>query len=483
MWLRLVLLEEDNLRPETGKKLEHNIGSKIIPVKNFGQKCYNIFMLIKNKIILSTLILIFFPSIIMAEFVVSDFKYKKNIINNSTETGLFSFVIDNEIYKNGNQFFHDLRIVDKNNREIPYLIKKEFDQVNSKSINRNLKIISKKNNIFILDMGKVPKYNKRISIITKSFDFSRIVDVYGSNLIDSRFENLTLAKQGDLIAVVPGNNDKNIDFRFNNYRYIKLVFSGNEGSFVPLEFTVEEIEQEKILGKKEIFNLKINDISDENSKNQKIILESSGENIPIDSIILHSTERDFSRSIRIYSSNHKNAELLENNKRYDKNTNYWKNIYSGRFSERVYSKEQVFNINDNKKYYLIIINNKDNENLNITGATATRFLNIVYLDNLDFVNNYYRVFYGNIFAKKPNYDLSNINQKINIKNSTKVFLSEEKDNKDYVAPKEKLGMSAIHLIYMFIGGLMLILVWFVYKVIRETENKDKTNKKSFIGKL
>lgn len=131
----------------------------------------------------------------------------------------------------------------------------------------------------------------------------------------------------------------------------------------------------------------------------------------------------------------------------------------------------------------MIINNGDNTKLNITGATATRFLDTVYVGNLDFVSNDYKVFYGNIFAKKPKYDMATLTRGEQKEKISQLTLSEESNNAVYIAPKEKLGEERPYLIYVFIGMLVFILFWFVYKIMRETGNKDGGEKIDVIDKL
>lgn len=275
-----------------------------------------------NKIIIALGVVLAIPTLAFAEFTVSEYKYQKNLQSGEIKNGNFSFVVDADIYKNGDQFFSDLRVVDKNNNEIPYIIEKKFDTVESKTYDNELVIISQSKNVYVLDMGETPIYHQKIDVATNSFDFSRVVDIYGSNLPDSRFEKLTLNKQGDLLAVVPGNNDKSINFKYTNYRYIKLVFSGKEGNFIPIKFTVKKTDTTKVPGNKETFALKMEVQNSGNTREQRILLESVGTNTPIDSLIIHSSEKDFSRNIQIYASDDKSAQLLVNNNRYDKDTNY-----------------------------------------------------------------------------------------------------------------------------------------------------------------
>ena len=273
-----------------------------------------------KKIIISLIGMVFLPAVALADFNISEYKYYKDLLPTDIKKGNFSFKIDKDIYKNADQFFTDIRVVDESKKEIPYKIEKKRDIVETKNYQQKIDIVSKKNNEYILDMGHAPKYFQDIKVVTNSVDFSRIVDVYGSNLQNSRYEKIS-KKQGDLISVAPGINDKNIDFKYTNYRFIKLKFSGDEGNFVPEGFVVERSEDKVIPGEKKIFPLKI-EKEDSLEKEQKMILEVPGENIPVDSFVIVSPEKDFSRRITIFSSNNKNAEILQRGKRYDSSKTY-----------------------------------------------------------------------------------------------------------------------------------------------------------------
>jgi hypothetical protein len=436
--------------------------------------------MLKN-IILGMCAVAFLPAVAMAEFTVSEYKYQKDLISSDDKAGYFSFPVDEQIYEQGNQFFSDFRVADKNNTEIPYFIKKESDFTQSKSHDKKLDIISQSQGAYVLDMGKTPAYHNSIDVQTESFDFSRAVNAYGSHLPDARFEYLSLNKRGDLLAVVPGNDDTSIDFKYTDYRYIKLVFAGEEGDFTPVNFTVKKTETWKEEGKKEESFLQMEILDSLDPKKQKVLFTTKGVNIPVDSLVLHTIDSDFSRNITLYSSNSKDAKILENNERYNKSQTYWKSLYKGNFYGQVYLEEQVFDVNDNKKYYLAVIDNGDNPQLVIDGATATRFLDIVYVNDLDFTKNTYKVFYANTSALKPKYDIS-VFQK-NKKETSEADLEKQENNVLYTAPKEKLGEDKPYVIYIFIVTLAGILFWFVYKIMKEIKNKDDKEEVDIIEKL
>lgn len=417
----------------------------------------------RKKIIL---IVLFLPTFIFADFDISQYKFQKNIISTENKIGDFSFKIDSDIYKNGNQFLHDVRVIDKNKVEIPYKIENELNR-KFDEVDEEIKIISKENNTYILDLGKSINYVKKIKVETESKYFSRVVDIYGSHLETSRYEKISKDK-GSLIFSNSTGIEKNI-YLDTDYRFIKLIFFGEDGNFDVKSFLIQKDKSKKNVGEKEILDMSFEELKSDDKKEQNFLITVWGENIPIYNFSFIASENNFSRKIQIFSSDKKDAKILENKKRYNKNETYWKEIFQGSFSKKKKLDNQEFKINDNKRYYLLIIQNGDDKKISIDKILATRFFDIVYLNNLDFQNNSYEVFYGNIFAKKPEYDIDNI--KAFFKSSLK--LGEEKNNSFYVEPKKDIENKIPYLIYFFIGLIILILFWFTYKILRETSGTRK----------
>ena len=418
------------------------------------------------------LFLFLLPTFIFADFTISDYKFQKEILPSEKQRGDFSFKVDSDIYKNGNQFFSDIRIADQKNNEIPYLIEKKKDRQKREFSYEEIKIFSQKNNTYILDLGNNRDYYDSIIVENNSKDFSRAVDVYGSNLENTRYEKLSL-KKDNLIFSDPTGNEKTIFFKFTEYRFIKLIFSGNEGNFKPNKFLIRNNKIENIFEEKEVLELKFSELSSQNVQEQKFLIEIEKENIPIDFLSFIAGEKSFSRKIQIFSSNKKDARFLENGKRYNKNETYWKKVFDGDFSKKIYSENQEFKINDNKKYYLLVIKNEDDKKVSIKNILGTRFFDIVYINNLNFTNNIYNIFYGNVLAKKPKYDIQNIR-----KDTNDVVLGQEKNNPLYIEKNKLFKEETPIILYTLIIFIILILGWFTYKVLKETagvKHKTKEN--------
>lgn len=437
------------------------------------------------------LFLILIPCFVFADFEISEYEfYKEVFLPDCSENkdgffikckqknqGDFSFTIDSEIYKNSNQFFYDLRVVDQGKKEVPFLVQKDIDKKIEKITEEEIKIVSQKDNTYVLDLGNKERYYQKIKVSTDSKNFSRVVDVYGSNLADSRFEKIS-NDGGSRVFSGPSGDNNSISFKYTNYRFLKLVFSSNEGFFALNNFFIENMEVEKVSGSREEVKFVFEEINPENEKNQSFLITIEEKNLPVDYLSVITKDIDFSRSIQIFSSNRSDAKFLENGKRYNKNETYWKKIYSGEFSKEVDSDARAFKIKDNKKYYLVVIKNGDDKKISIDEINIEKFSDIVYVNNLNFNNNSYKIFYGNKFAKNSTYDVKNIN-----KNKERILsLGRETKNIFYEEPKKDLMDENTYLIYIFIVLMVCILFWFVYKILKESGSKREKDDQ-FVNKL
>jgi hypothetical protein len=273
--------------------------------------------MIKNTI----LAIFFIPSFMFASFDIEDYKYNKEITSQSSQKGNFFVKVDKDIYKNGNNFFSDLRVVKNEKTEIPYKIKQKKDRLEYSTFFEKIKIVSHNKNTYILDVNNDNEHIDSITVDSKSVEFSRVADIYGSNLEKTRYELLT-PKKGSLIFSGPNGFDKILKFKYNKYRFIKVVFSGDEGEFSTNGFSIKKRKKIDIKGEKEEKNVSFKELDTDADNKQRFLLEIENENMPIDYFTFTSKIEEFSREVKLFSSNIKNASFLKNNKRYDKDKVY-----------------------------------------------------------------------------------------------------------------------------------------------------------------
>jgi len=379
-----------------------------------------------KKLILSLLVLII-PGIIFAFAKKNNFEFYKEL--GVLNSGFYYVDVDRDIESQSKKFLSDIRIFDKDEKEIKYKIIKEKDVYTSEEEKVDLEFSWLNKNDILINLGNNRKeeYLNKIFVKTNSRDFRKVVSVKGADIKAGPYFNLNIeSKRGDLIYDVPEGTDLIIDFKYSNYKYLKLRFSGDEGDLNILGFykrykknTLHEGEKirNKIFGVES--SLKDND--------QKIIFDLKKDNLFFNQIKLLFEDKKFHRNFILYAADSINAELLDGRKRFDKNKSYWVKVDSGRLEKDEYSGPIKFNINNNKRFYRLDILNGDNQKLKFSFAFFEKFKKKIYFEvNKD---GPYALYYSSKNITSPKYDFDY--SASDVKNAKKVVPKEEKINNNY----------------------------------------------------
>ncbi|PID83142.1 hypothetical protein CSB11_02805 [Candidatus Campbellbacteria bacterium] len=434
-----------------------------------------------KKILKSILILSFaVPVLAFADFNISEYKYFKEIQKPQTkQQGDFFFILDDQIYKHTNDFLSDIRIVDGNKKQIPYKVqtKKGYTERFVKKTEISFKKLDQ--NTYLLDFGEVPIGHWNLDVKTKSTGFRRVVDVYASDLPDSRFISLNIDKKGDVITSAPDFVDKNILHKHTKQRYLKLVFNGSQGSIKVDGFVIKKDEEKFIQGEVVEYPTTIQEYT--NTQQEDILeyaylIDMQKEKLPLSYFVFDTDLKNYDRNITIYSSDNKNALIYDPKNKYSQDTPYWKEVYRGKLYKQIYTDKMRINLNgqrgDNKRYYLVVVQNDDNVQLNILKANAFGYLKKLYLSGLDFEKNKYFVYFGGKNGIVPKYDLTGFTQN----DLVELNLKSIQNNLNFQKERKSIFTERPWIFYLAIFAIVLILFWFVYKIIKEVQNKDKENK-------
>jgi hypothetical protein len=131
-----------------------------------------------------------------------------------------------EIYNAAKPDLSDIRIIDSNGRQIPYLIARPYDVTNRqeyspKIINRSTD--ARNGSLVTLDFGGQTIKNS-IEVVTGGDNFRRAVKVKGSN---DNIKFFTLVKQAFVFAVTDKKWSRfsDVDLPLNDYRYLRITVS------------------------------------------------------------------------------------------------------------------------------------------------------------------------------------------------------------------------------------------------------------------
>jgi hypothetical protein len=123
-----------------------------------------------------------------------------------------------------------------------------------------------------------------------------------------------------LVYDIPGGRDLRIDFKYSNYKYLKLKFSGSEGDLKVLGFKKEYKKNILIPAEKErkkVFaDIKLNE------NKQSLIFDLKKDNLFYEKLELLFDDKKFKRKYILYASDSITAEIYNSNSRFDKNKQY-----------------------------------------------------------------------------------------------------------------------------------------------------------------
>jgi hypothetical protein len=411
-----------------------------------------------KKILLT--LAIFFPVFAFAAFNQSEWMYYKNI--SGTNGSIVKFPLDEEIFAGANRDLSDLRVVTIDGRETPY---KLLVEKNENSV--TLVALKITNNSYVKGVSssatlEVPqgKIINRLHVTTADKNFRRNVKVYGS--VDKNSWS-TILDNGYIYDYTDtkGNfhsQDTTIDFSDSTFPYLKVEISDSEDAPIKIA-SVEATEQVKKTAREVVRTPAFTKTEDTEHKETVVLVDALQRGVPIMKATLAAEGENFNRSIFIYSGNG------------DDKWNFLGQEYIFRYQTPRFSGEKlsVQFSETNDRYLKIIIQNKDDAPLAITGVqTFATYREVVFQAQ---ASTGYRAYYGNKKARTPEYDFEKYFQYLNVATASTVALSPQKNNEQYVAPIDPQKPVSERYPHLLSGALVfagLILLLLVYKFLKSS---------------
>lgn len=413
----------------------------------------------KKLFIIFVVIFLFSATSCLANFDISKWKYYKDI--SSTGGNLSRVTLDDEVFSNATRDLFDVRIVDRENREVPFKFvsgKESFksDRVPVKMINNSY--ISGENSQVILDLGTSGSLVNNLTVNTVSENFQRNVKVYGSN--DMTAWN-TLKDDGYIYDFT----DKKANFKSQNtqikfpdsaYHYIKIEIVDDSGNPVRINSVeTSDTTEEDVRGYERHPQFKSNERVDK--KITEIIADLRVNGIPTNKISIESKNVNFNRAILVYSSNDENAN----------NWDYLGQGYVFRYNTPKFVGENmaVSFPETNKRFIKLEVINKDDAPLSISDVVIfSIFREIIFQAN---TSENYRLFYGNPKADYPQYDLEKYFQYLEPDKAVEAKITSQKDNPSYVPEKAPLTERIPYLLSGILTITSLFLIFLVFKFLKK----------------
>lgn len=338
-----------------------------------------------NKQIYKLLFTITFV-LISASSIAQEYWYKASIKDSIPENGYYNIELNPELIAvSKKKDFGDLRILDKNKKEIPYFVRSDNP---IKEINRfepyQIKEISTKDSIstLIVDNSTKEELN-RFYIIIRSADTRKYIQVRGSDNLSQWY---IVKQQGQISSYTKDNEKKEVliaDFPKGNYKYYEIRLTNDSNSPIEIE-NIGTFKNSNILG--QLSEIDLGRISVKDSTDKRTYIS------------FPDTHYKYKACKLVFSISNKLVYLREGEIVNNNMSSIYFNL-SSKVGNTIFSDNIIIG-----KETRIVINNQDNPSLQIDSIKA--YGNNIYLcAYLDKNKDYSIVIGSNDYPDYPQYDL------------------------------------------------------------------------------
>ena len=395
-----------------------------------------------------------------------DWQYSRPI-NTPVANGFVKALLPTDIswVSNRGNGFGDIRIIDGQGNEVPYLLSVDQESSNPVIYPKLLSLTNTSDGStrFIADMNKsgLVYGTIDINVSNNSTNYRRQVSVYSSDTLlpidDSRWSKVT--SDGFIFKITDpstGNiSGKNtVSFPVNTSRYLKVVIgSGPEGAVEVASVNVYSDVHVSNKVASSVLSANVNNNINKKTTDITIDLGATGRLSNRVEIKVNESDKNYIRRVVVESS--------------DDNAS-WRSVGNGSISRVSTS---IFNGTSNaisyeqsrSRYIRLSIVNDDNPPLNVLNSVTVNMpiLSIVFQPKQGSSNTLY---YGNSIVDRPQYDVSSLSSYIDQSNIPMASIGNEVLNTKYVAPagpvvpfteKYKIifNVSLVILVILLCGGI------------------------------
>lgn len=383
------------------------------------------------------------------------------------DTGYVSLTIPPDVFDRANPDLSDLRISD-GLAEVPYVVwsntrKSERKKIETRILNTSY--IPRSYTTFTLDVGDTGTSTNNITVTTSSTDFVRRVTVEGSP--DNR--KFSVLKDNDYIFDLTSNrNLRNLTVSYptTDYRYIRVTV-WDDGEEPLVEVGGEIYFYEDIKGELQEIPSTIAVSRDDADKHvTELILDLSSRNVPSSSVTLSLSDTNFNRDVIVLSSNIDEPE--------EYTELYVTSIYSIQTQRFSRTNTTIEYPETQSRYLKIVIENKSNAPLTITGATVYGVPRIVTFSADTASDKPLSLYVGNPRVQGPSYDIAQVFPYINKDTLVPASLGSIGENPDYVAGSD-LPITERYpwILWGAIGVMLLVLGAIIIRMMRRLAREPR----------
>ena len=331
--------------------------------------------------------------------------------------------------------FSDIRVIDSQNGEVPYLLTRGMTSSSPTTDARVLDVSAQVDGVtrFVADAGQSGVVHTGITIVTPTSNFRRQVSIYAADSLLSLNDSgwSLINSTGYIFAFTDpytsyASTRTSVSFPANTSRYFKVVIGGGaegsisvNGATLASEISVEErsyVEERTAT----VYN-------DAAKKATEVTIDLGSTNRLSDEVVLRISGTNYSRRVLIEANDDATA------------TSSWRYVGQGSISgvsTSVFqgSSGSVSYPEQRARYIRASIVNDDNPPLTVMSKVTVRgpVLGVIFEAQ---TGKSYRMYYGNRYSQKPSYDLARLSSYIEEGSLPVATIGDEAANPDYVAPK------------------------------------------------
>ena len=421
----------------------------------------------------------------------ADWRYRADVIAEKGTGKYCQLTIVPQIYDLAKSDLTDIRLVDSDGNQVPYVLSKPVDRRAKKEfspaiINRS---IDKDNSTMVtLDFGKQEIKNS-VEVVTDGSNFRRAVRVEGSN---DNVKFFAIVENAYVFAAGPGENRRfeQIDMPVNDYRYLRVAVRpmAAEEKKGPVISGVKTFKiGEELAARQPIGMILAEHKEDPNNNLSSYIYDLSYRRLPVSGINLAILNDSFYRCVTVEGRDETTRRVQlnseDNRQRFKEVEVPWQmitcdTIYRYTAPDGKPYEKLTLHIGTGRYVYRFLrisIKNYDDKPLVVKSAVAEAILH-----DLRFApdgNKRLVLYFGSETAAKPQYDLTRWVGDVHNLETNLAQLGGIVDNPLLVRPSEKtIPWTEKHktLLLVFMAAAVCVLGLFIFKSLKSISKEDQS---------
>ncbi|MHC4461683.1 MAG: DUF3999 family protein [Planctomycetota bacterium] len=432
-------------------------------------------------------------SVVMASSVfaleLAGWKYQAEVTVEDGTSEYGGLILTPEVYNAARLDLADIRLVDADGQQMPYVLAKPKDITESRNyqpavINRS--ISADRAAMITLDFGKQVVKNS-LEVVTRGNNFRRAVKVEGSN---DNIEFFTVVEQAYVFAISYRRRFEQVDLPANDYRYLRIsVLPMAEGEKSPVINEVRAFKTAREPAKRQLVEMvHVEHSEDEKSSSSIYVYDLAYRRLPVSEIELDVADDSFYRYVTLEGRDAATRKVKldseDNRQRFREVEVNWERIISDAIyryttADRKKREKLVLRLPSEGRVYRylrITIRNYDDKPVTVQSASAKMITHMIVFAAED--NAAATLYVGSESARPPRYDLKQrLNRPLQVKTRL-AKLGNIADNPLFGQVEEKpVAWTEKHkvLLLIILVAIVLVLGWFILKSFKSIQNEDVQN--------